>query len=78
MDEISTEPLQTYRKAKHRALSKIYTDILMPITPHILSYFVTMLNTDLDSSKLNGRPRVRPSEFGKNNRGINDSAHLWD
>ena len=47
-------------------------------TPYIPSYFAIMLNIDLHSSKLNGRARVSPNRFVKNNHGINDSAHLPD
>ena len=45
-------------------------------TAYVLAYSVIMLNTDLHSDKLKGRPRMTKQEFIKNNRGINDNKDL--
>ncbi|RPB21977.1 hypothetical protein L211DRAFT_886029 [Terfezia boudieri ATCC MYA-4762] len=45
-------------------------------TAYVLAYSVIMLNTDLHSIKLKGRPRMTKQEFIKNNRGINDNKDL--
>ncbi|KAI5784997.1 hypothetical protein DFH27DRAFT_266563 [Peziza echinospora] len=47
-------------------------------TAYVLAYSVIMLNTDLHSIKLKGRPRMTKEEFVRNNRGINDDKDLPD
>ena len=47
-------------------------------TAYVLAYSVIMLNTELHSVKLKGRPRMTKQEFVKNNRGINDDKDLPD
>lgn len=47
-------------------------------TAYVLAYSVIMLNTELHSDKLKGRPRMTKQEFIKNNRGINDNKDLPD